>query len=102
MADKYQNKYRIASARAPWWNYGWNGAYFITICTHNPMLHENISRIIRWYKGRTTFESRKIRPGFAWQTRFYDHIIRNRTSEDNIRRYIWNNPARWKEDRFYL
>jgi REP element-mobilizing transposase RayT len=65
-------------------------------------LYDNVSRIIRWYKGRTTFESRKIRPGFAWQTRFYDHIIRNRTSEDNIRRYIWNNPARWKEDRFYL
>jgi REP element-mobilizing transposase RayT len=35
MADKYQNKYRIASARAPWWNYGWSGAYFITICTAN-------------------------------------------------------------------
>lgn len=33
--EKYQNKYRIASARAAWWNYGWNGAYFITICTRN-------------------------------------------------------------------
>jgi len=35
MAQKYQNKYRIASARAQWWDYGWNGAYYITICTHN-------------------------------------------------------------------
>lgn len=33
--DKFNNKYRIASARASWWNYGWNGAYFITICTKN-------------------------------------------------------------------
>jgi REP element-mobilizing transposase RayT len=33
--DKYKNKYRIASARAQWWDYGWNGAYFITICTAN-------------------------------------------------------------------
>jgi len=33
--DKYRNKYRIASARAAWWDYGWNGAYFITICTQN-------------------------------------------------------------------
>jgi|SRR5690554_1720634 len=32
---KYQNKYRIESARAQWWDYGWNGAYFITICTKN-------------------------------------------------------------------
>ncbi|MEM8520631.1 transposase [Flavobacterium sp. PL12] len=32
---KFQNKYRIESARATWWNYGWAGAYFITICTQN-------------------------------------------------------------------
>jgi putative transposase len=33
--DKYQNKYRIPSARAAFWNYGWNAAYFVTICTQN-------------------------------------------------------------------
>ena len=33
--NRYQNKYRVASARAQWWDYGWNGAYFITICTKN-------------------------------------------------------------------
>jgi len=33
MDDKFRNKYRIPSARAQWWDYGWNGAYFITICT---------------------------------------------------------------------
>ena len=32
---KYKNKYRIASARLQAWNYGWKGAYFITICTQN-------------------------------------------------------------------
>jgi len=31
--DKFQGKYRIAPARAQWWNYGWDAAYFITICT---------------------------------------------------------------------
>jgi REP element-mobilizing transposase RayT len=30
---KFQNKYRIASTRAQWWDYSGNGAYFITICT---------------------------------------------------------------------
>jgi REP element-mobilizing transposase RayT len=35
MGEKYKNKYRIESARAVWWNYGWVGAYFITICTRN-------------------------------------------------------------------
>ena len=33
--ERFRNKYRIASARAQWWDYGWNGAYFITICTKN-------------------------------------------------------------------
>jgi len=33
--EKYKNKYRIKSARRPDWDYGWNAAYFITICTHN-------------------------------------------------------------------
>lgn len=35
LMEKYENKYRIATARAIWWNYGWNGAYFVTICTKN-------------------------------------------------------------------
>ena len=34
-ASKYQEKYRIASARLAGWDYGSNAAYFITICTKN-------------------------------------------------------------------
>ena len=33
MEGKFQNRYRIASARAPWWDYGQDAAYFVTICT---------------------------------------------------------------------
>ena len=33
MMDKFQNKYRIPSARLQHWDYRWAGAYFITICT---------------------------------------------------------------------
>ncbi|MEI9909868.1 MAG: transposase [Bacteroidota bacterium] len=33
MADKYQNKYRIPSARLSTWDYSSNAAYFITLCT---------------------------------------------------------------------
>lgn len=32
---KFQNKYRIASARWQNWDYANAGAYFITICTQN-------------------------------------------------------------------
>ncbi len=67
----------------------------------NPMLHENLSRIIRWYKGRVSFELRKINPEFGWQPRFHDHIIRNQKSFEAIQAYIINNPAKWHEDTYY-
>lgn len=35
MSDKFQNKYRIPSARAQWWDYRHTGAYFETIVTHD-------------------------------------------------------------------
>lgn len=35
MAEKYKNKYRTESFRAKWWDYTWNAAYFVTICTLN-------------------------------------------------------------------
>lgn len=68
---------------------------------HNPMLNENLSRVIRWYKGRITYECRKINPEFAWQERFYEHIIRNDDAHRKIKTYIVNNPSNWEEDKFY-
>jgi REP element-mobilizing transposase RayT len=65
------------------------------------MMNENISRIIRWYKGRCSFEIRKIDSDFAWQSRFYDHIIRDEASFQKISNYIINNPANWQEDTFF-
>ncbi len=35
MTTKFQQKYRITSARLPNWNYGSQASYFITICTKN-------------------------------------------------------------------
>ena len=35
MAKKFKGKYRIESIRKPGWDYRWNAAYFITICTKN-------------------------------------------------------------------
>jgi len=67
------------------------------------MVHQNLSRIIRWYKGRVTFESRKMNLDFAWQPRFYDHIIRNDESYHNIVEYIQFNPEKWrKHSKIYL
>ena len=35
MSEKFRNKYRVPSTRLINWDYGKNGAYFITICTKN-------------------------------------------------------------------
>lgn len=72
-------------------------------CTgdHNPMLQENISRIIRWYKGSCSFGMRKIHAEFQWHSRFHDHIIRNSREFEIIQNYIEQNPAKWEADKFY-
>jgi putative transposase len=63
----------------------------------NPMLGENISKIIRWFKGRCTFEIRKLHSQFRWQTRFYDTVIKDADSFERIQNYILKNPERWQK-----
>ncbi len=192
MKEKYKNKYRIKSTRLQNWDYGWNGAYFVTICTkkrihyfgeiirkgakffvslsdigfaaqkywheiprHFPFvklgafivmpnhihgiiiidktdnditvetqniasLHkqpskfvfaknknkfgpqsQNLASIIRGYKIGVTKFARKINPDFAWQPRYYEHIIRDEKSFNRISEYIINNPLNWKNDNYY-
>ena len=36
---------------------------------------------------------------FAWQPRFYDHVVRDDSSLARIRQYILDNPARWEDER---
>ena len=67
----------------------------------NPMFHDSISKIIRCYKGRCSFEIRKSHASFEWQSRFHDHIISNAHSYENIQNYIRDNPKKWKEDKFF-
>ena len=64
----------------------------------NPMLNENISRIVRWYKGRCTFENRKLHADFEWQSRFHDHIVRNADEFERISLYIQHNATQWDDD----
>lgn len=53
----------------------------------------SLSTIIRSYKSSITRIIRKnLIPHFAWQSRFYDHIIRTEQDLDNLRQYIALNP----------
>jgi len=188
MNDKFQHRYRIPSTRMQNWDYRWNAAYFITICTqehdcffgeivdgkmnlspigiiadvlwhetknHFPTIdlgafvvmpnhihgvliingndnnnHYNtdvacnepilvhpepknafmanispksgsVSTIIRSYKSAVTRHAHRLGFAFQWQTRFYDHIIRNDESFKRITEYIINNPIKWANDKFY-
>ena len=67
---------------------------------NNPMLNNGISKVVRWYKGRVTFEIRKTNPNFSWQSNYHDHVIRNEKSYLEIYEYITNNPLKWSLDRF--
>lgn len=63
----------------------------------------SLSVIIRSYKSSVTRWCRQNNYcNFAWQSRFYEHIIRNDGSLDRIREYIINNPVKWSEDRNYI
>ena len=186
MTRKFKNKYRVDTTRLRFWDYGWNGAYFVTICTKNRehyfgeikngQMHlseigriahkywaeipehfpfvildefvimpnhvhgiiiidkmmgmveaqhiaplpqprpttnqpdapknkfgpqsQNLPSIIRGYKSAVKKYATINGIDFAWQPRYYDHIIRNDKSFYRIAEYIRNNPMNWVEDRY--
>jgi len=60
----------------------------------------SLGAIIRSYKAAVSqWCKRNNYSSFAWQPRFYDHIIRADESLDRIRDYIINNPAKWEDDK---
>jgi REP element-mobilizing transposase RayT len=58
---------------------------------------QNLASIIRGFKVGVTKRARLIQPGFMWQSRYYDHIIRNNKAYRNITEYIENNPANYSQ-----
>ncbi len=63
----------------------------------------SVSRILGSYKSSCTRHINLAFPdlNFGWQARFWDNIIRNDQSFENISDYIVNNPKNWKDDKFY-
>ncbi|TLX74721.1 hypothetical protein E9993_12485 [Labilibacter sediminis] len=60
---------------------------------------KNLASIIRGFKSAVTMNARKINPDFAWQSRFWEHIIRDDDSYQRIKQYIIDNPDNWEGDR---
>ncbi|MBC7653064.1 MAG: hypothetical protein H7098_01160 [Oligoflexus sp.] len=78
-----------------------------------PLLGEHIGSplhtVVQWFKTMTTNEYiRGVKTlgwqsfnGKLWQRNYYEHIIRDEKSYENIANYIISNPSKWAEDKFY-
>lgn len=58
----------------------------------------SLSTVIRSYKSICTKTIKRYKADFAWQDNFYDRVIRNEKELENIRKYIYDNPANWRKD----
>jgi REP element-mobilizing transposase RayT len=69
---------------------------------YGKMIPGSIPTIIRSYKSIVTKKINIIcnQKGIScvWQRNFYEHINRNETSLEEIRKYIINNPLNWDTD----
>lgn len=69
-----------------------------------------LQRVVEWYKTMSTNEwLRMVKEGklppfnkHLWQRSYYDHIIRNEADYLRIWQYIDTNPAKWREDCYYI
>ncbi len=59
----------------------------------------SLSTVVRSYKSAVTRNSRRIYADFAWQSNYYDRVIRNEQELNRIRVYIMQNPQMWERDR---
>ncbi len=56
-----------------------------------------LGAVIRSFKSSFTLWCRKNGyKDFKWQRNFFERVIRNERELDNIRQYIYDNPAKWK------
>lgn len=69
-----------------------------------------LHRVVQWFKTMTTndyihgVKSLGWIPfdGKLWQRNYYEHIIRNEKSYNQISEYIINNPEKWQDDKYYI
>lgn len=70
------------------------------------MVKNSLGHIMQTFKAAVSRQA--VRDGLmprgtpVWQRGYYERIIRDEGEHDRIARYIQNNPANWKGDRFNL
>ena len=64
---------------------------------------DNLSTVLGGYKSAVSKAVHEnITSDFNWQVSFYDHIIRDEDSLENIQDYIFENPLNWENDIEFL
>ena len=64
---------------------------------------KTIGAFVRGFKiGVTKWVRQSTAITDVWQRSFYEHIIRNQKSHQNIADYIKENPLKWANDKFYI
>ncbi len=65
----------------------------------------NLGSAIRGLKGKITSQI-QIKEGITdlklWQRNYYEHIIRDTNELDRIKKYIYQNPLKWQQDRIFF
>ncbi|MDR0612597.1 MAG: transposase [Dysgonamonadaceae bacterium] len=61
-----------------------------------------LSSIVGSYKSAVSKHAHRLGFTFSWQRNYYEHIIRNEQSHQNISNYIIHNPEKWQDDKFYV
>ena len=61
----------------------------------------HVSHIVSQFKSAVTRMAHAAGLEFAWQSRFYDHAVRDHDDMSRIYQYIDNNISAWSEDRFH-
>ncbi|MFO7623518.1 MAG: transposase, partial [Anaerolineales bacterium] len=71
-------------------------------------LRKTIGDIVGAYKSIVAnecleiFKSNNETMGKIWQRNYWEHIIRDEKSFQEIATYVENNPAKWQEDKFFV
>ena len=62
----------------------------------------NLASIVRGFKAAVKKWTTMNNVHFEWQSRFYEHIIRNEEDLNKIREYIVYNPVNWLTDEDFV
>lgn len=61
-----------------------------------------LGNVISTFKGAVSYQARRAADeDFAWQSRFYESIIKSDQGLEAIRTYIANNPSNWHKDTLF-